>query len=82
METGNEERIQDIIKNEDELNPLTDKEIAETLNVLRETVTNMRKKMGIPNSRERKKEALAKLVVDIVSRNQEISSDDIFIKPD
>lgn len=79
METGNEERIQNIIKNEDELNPLTDKEIAETLNVLRETVTNLRKKMGIPNSRERKKEALAKLVVDIVSRNQEISSDDIFI---
>ncbi|WP_176431279.1 sigma 54-interacting transcriptional regulator [Anaerovirgula multivorans] len=73
MEISNEEKIQSIIAREDKFNPLTDEEISGKMDVLRETVTNLRKKLDIPNSRERKKEMLVKEVAKLLSEKGGLS---------
>ncbi|MPW25488.1 PRD domain-containing protein [Alkalibaculum sp. M08DMB] len=77
MEISNEERIQKIIDEENKYNPFTDEDIANSMEVLRETVTNLRKKLGIPNSRERKKEVIVKEILNLISREKNPSNSDI-----
>ena len=49
------QKIIETIQNENKKNPLTDEELGHLLGILRETVTNLRKEAGIPDSRERRK---------------------------
>lgn len=44
--------IKDILQLEDKKNPLTDEEIANELNLLREVITEYRKKNNIGNSKK------------------------------
>ena len=41
------DKIIHLIASEDSRNPMTDEEIAETLGIFRETVTNIRKEAGL-----------------------------------
>lgn len=65
--------ILDLINKEDKKNPLTDEEIAEKLNILRETVTNIRNNNNIKDSRERRKEVLINDIQSIVMGSKNIS---------
>ena len=44
------DKIIHLIASEDSRNPMTDEEIAETLGIFRETVTNIRKEAGLGDS--------------------------------
>lgn len=77
MEIISEEKILKILDGENKFNPYTDEEIAGIMKVLRETITNLRKKLNIPNSRERKKESLVKEIVSLLSEKKNLSSKDI-----
>ncbi|WP_055669665.1 sigma 54-interacting transcriptional regulator [Desnuesiella massiliensis] len=65
--------VLDIIDVEDKKNPFTDEEIAEKLNILREVVTEKRKELGIPDSRERRKKVMLKDAIEILKRDNNIS---------
>ncbi|SFL50963.1 sigma 54-interacting transcriptional regulator [Pelosinus propionicus] len=68
MAEGNQEGITELIKNERPQEPLTDEQISQKLSILRETVTNIRKKLNIPSSRDRKRMNVKK-AVDLITTN-------------
>lgn len=61
------------IETEDKRNPYTDEKIADILDLSRENVTNARKELKIPDSRERRKSILNKAITDILRENPNIS---------
>lgn len=65
--------IKDILQLEDKKNPLTDEEIANELNLLREVITEYRKKNNIGNSRSRRLEYIKNDAIDILKNNKNIS---------
>ena len=68
-----EEMISVVLQNEDIKNPLTDEEIANELNILREVVTEYRKKKNIANSRNRRLNILTNDSKEIILNNKDIS---------
>ena len=54
MKSSDYTRMLQMIDSEDAKNPYTDQELAEQLKLSRSSVTTMRKKAGIENSRERR----------------------------
>lgn len=73
MDESNLSKVKEVISNEDFKNPLSDEEIAQKLSILRETVTNCRHELNIPNSRERRKPALVKAIKSIKSKEADIN---------
>nr|WP_269140891.1 sigma 54-interacting transcriptional regulator [Pectinatus cerevisiiphilus] len=69
-----------MIKTENKKNPLTDEQLAEKLNVLRETVTGIRKELNIPNSRTRKKEIVKAAISAIKMSEPNISAGSLVSK--
>jgi transcriptional regulator with AAA-type ATPase domain/transcriptional regulatory protein LevR len=65
--------LRKLINEEDAKNPLTDEEIAISLNILRETVTNIRRECGIPDSRERRKNILTEDIKKILTEQGDVS---------
>lgn len=65
--------VKKIIENEDKLNPLTDEEIAEKLNGIRENVTMYRKKLKIKSSRGRKNDVIINEIKNIFREKEKIS---------
>ncbi|CUH95297.1 hypothetical protein P22_1367 [Propionispora sp. 2/2-37] len=67
------ESVKDIIKqlimSESIYHPLTDEEIAQTVSVLRETVTGIRKELNIPSSRERRKKNIQD-AIEVIKNDQ------------
>ena len=53
--------------------PYTDEKIAEILDLSREIVTNIRKELKIPDSRERRKSELHKAILQIIKAQPQIS---------
>lgn len=68
-----EERVIQLIENEDKKNPLTDEQIADELNILREYVTNIRNKYNIPNSRTRRNESLIQDMKSLMATHGDLS---------
>lgn len=68
-----EDKIIELIKNEDKKNPLTDEHIAAELHILRENVTNIRKECDIPDSRTRRRTSLIKDIKVLVDKYENIS---------
>lgn len=66
-------KLINIINNENKKVPLTDDELATSLNTTRETITDLRIKNEIPNSRERLKESIIEAVKKIISLELNIS---------
>ncbi|MBP2032176.1 transcriptional regulator with AAA-type ATPase domain [Clostridium algifaecis] len=73
MSDGNLKKVKEIIESEDVKKPLSDEEISQKLSILRETVTNIRHELNIPNSRERKKFRIIKAIEAIKSKNPDIN---------
>lgn len=73
MDESNLSKVKEVISNEDFKNPLSDEEIAQKLSILRETVTNCRHELNIPNSRERRKPALIKAIKSIKNKEADIN---------
>ncbi|MDF2882657.1 MAG: system transcriptional activator [Clostridiaceae bacterium] len=73
MDESNLNKVKEVISNEDFKNPLSDEEIAQKLSILRETVTNCRHELNIPNSRERRKPALIEAIKSIKSKDADIN---------
>lgn len=73
MDESNLNKVKEVISNEDFKNPLSDEEIAQKLYILRETVTNCRHELNIPNSRERRKPALIEAIKSIRSKEADIN---------
>ena len=69
MDESNLNGVKEVILSEDFKNPLSDEEIAQKLSILRETVTNCRHELSIPNSRERRKPALIEAIKSIKSKD-------------
>jgi transcriptional regulator with AAA-type ATPase domain len=67
------ESLIDLIKNEDEKNPLTDEKAAELLCTNRESITELRRSGNIPDSRERRRKALLRDSEAILSKDPDIS---------
>ncbi|MDQ0203701.1 sigma 54-interacting transcriptional regulator [Pectinatus haikarae] len=67
------DKLAAMINTENKKNPLTDEQLAEQLDVLRETVTGIRKELDIPNSRTRKKEIVKAAVSKIKEKDPDIS---------
>lgn len=68
-----EERLIRLIDKEDNKKPYTDLQLADILNLRRELITLWRQKLGIPDSRERRKNILIKTMMEIVESNRDIS---------
>ncbi len=68
-----EKMIEEVLKEENSKNPLTDEEIARKLNILREIVTEHRKKNNIANSRNRRLEYVKKDALEILKKDKKIS---------
>ena len=68
-----EEKIFNLIKNENKYKPYSDKEIAEKLNISRENVTAIRHKLKIPNSRKRLNSVIFVDAKIIIKENKDIS---------
>lgn len=66
-------KVENIIENEDKYKPLTDQEIAELLNTTRDRVTQLRKELNIPNSRERLDLVIFTYAKDIIHKEPSIS---------
>jgi transcriptional regulator with AAA-type ATPase domain/transcriptional regulatory protein LevR len=73
LDESNLNKVKEVIYNEDFRNPLSDEEIAQKLSILRETVTNCRHELNIPNSRERRKPALIEAIKSIKSKDTDIN---------
>jgi transcriptional regulator with AAA-type ATPase domain/transcriptional regulatory protein LevR len=73
LDESNLSKVKEVISNEDFKNPLSDEEIAQKLSILRETVTNCRHELNIPNSRERRKPALIKAIKSIKNKEADIN---------
>jgi len=68
-----EKKVIDLIHEEDKKNTLTDEEISVYLNMLRETVTNIRKHNNIQDSRERRKPFLIADIKEIFNEYGKVS---------
>lgn len=68
-----EKEIIELIKNEDIKKPLTDEQIAAKLNILRESVTNTRRKYNIPDSRSRRHDSLIRDIEQAIVQYGNIS---------
>ncbi|MGG7058832.1 sigma 54-interacting transcriptional regulator [Clostridium nigeriense] len=71
MDIGN--LIMELLKSEDKKNPYTDEQIAVKLKLLREVVTDFRKKSNIDNSRKRRLQYISNDVLEIIKRDRNIS---------
>lgn len=71
MDIGN--LIMELLKSEDKKNPYTDEQIAVKLKLLREVVTDFRKKNNIDNSRKRRLQYISNDVLEIIKRDRNIS---------
>lgn len=80
MAEGNRKDIAELIKNESPQEPLTDEQISQKLFILRETVNNIRKKLNIPSSRDRKRMNVKKAVELIKSKYSDITTTNIVAK--
>lgn len=80
MNESNLEKVKEIIESEDIKNSLSDEEIAQKLSILRETVTNIRHELNIPNSRERKKSYVIKTIKSIKDSNPNVNAKEITIE--
>lgn len=67
------QKIADLIHNENKEKPLTDEQLSQQLAVLRETITIIRQKENIPNSRERKRIYIDTIIKQETESNPEIS---------
>src|SRR6056297_3708069 len=65
--------LKKIIGGENKKNPLTDEQIAEKMNLSRETITLMRKENNIPSSKERMKPLLKKEIKKVIADKPNIS---------
>ncbi|QUL98961.1 MAG: sigma 54-interacting transcriptional regulator [Candidatus Fermentithermobacillus carboniphilus] len=61
-----EEKLKDLISREDPICPLSDERLSRMLCVSRASITMLRERLGIPNSRARRKAAIARLVSEEV----------------
>lgn len=68
MAESNKKEVAELIKNENPQNPLTDEQISQKLFILRETVNNIRKKLNIPSSRDRKRSNVKKAIELIINK--------------
>lgn len=68
-----EKKLIELINKENNRNPYTDSELSKLLNVRRELVTLSRQKLGIPDSRERRKRVLLKTIDEILHMDKNIS---------
>jgi transcriptional regulator with AAA-type ATPase domain/transcriptional regulatory protein LevR len=80
MAEGNQKDIAELIKNENPQEPLTDEQISQKLSILRETVNNIRKKLNIPSSRERKRIHVKKAVELIKTKCSDITMTNLVAK--
>ena len=71
------ENLISLIQSEDPKNPYTDSIIAEVLHVRRDRVTLLRKEIGIPDSRERRKEILAADIGRIIRERPDITNTEL-----
>ena len=67
------EEINKLIMEEDKRNPWTDEELAGRLHVAREYVTQIRRELGIPDSRDRRKQCLLEAAARILQEEPDIS---------
>lgn len=65
--------ISQLLESEDKKNPYTDEQIAEKLKILREIVTDFRKKNNISNSRNRRLQYISNDALEILKNNRSIS---------
>lgn len=68
-----QKKLLHIINKEDKKNPLTDEQCAKKMSLNRSEVTQLRKSLGIPDSRDRRKPLLKKEIEEILSTNPDIS---------
>lgn len=68
-----EKMIAEVLREENKKNPLTDEDIAKKLNILREIVTEYRKKNNIANSRNRRLEYVKTDALEILKKDKKIS---------
>ncbi|WP_242703766.1 sigma 54-interacting transcriptional regulator [Candidatus Enterococcus moelleringii] len=73
MKSSEYARMVQMIDSEDLKNPYTDQELAEHLKLSRSSITTMRKKAGIENSRERREAILLKAITAILEAEPTIS---------
>lgn len=73
-------KLTELIHKEDRKNPLPDAELAKLLNIRRERITNIRKELKIPNSRERRNIFLIQELREIIMQNATISDVDLTMK--
>lgn len=62
------------IESEDKKNPYTDEIIADILDSSREIVTKLRKELSIPDSRERRKNELFRILQLLIEQNPDVSN--------
>lgn len=79
MANNNKEEIKKLILNENPFEPLPDEKIANTLSILRETVTETRKLLNIINSRERKKKNIQDAILKMQQKNPAITISQIIV---
>ena len=68
-----ENKILDLIENEDKRKPLTDSDIAKLVNTTREYITQFRTEKNINNSRQRKEAILYSDIKEIIIEDKDIS---------
>ncbi|MGG5328964.1 sigma 54-interacting transcriptional regulator [Enterococcus sp. AZ163] len=73
MKSSDYTRMLQMIDSEDAKNPYTDQELAEHLKLSRSSVTTMRKKAGIENSRERREVVLLRAILTFLEAEPTIS---------
>ncbi|MEG0077316.1 PTS sugar transporter subunit IIA [Anaerorhabdus sp.] len=61
------------IEIEDKKNPFTDETISDKLDLSREVITRVRKELKIPDSRDRRKNELIRVINDLLEKNDHIS---------
>ena len=69
-----EELLRTLIMNENKKQPYTDERLSEKLGINREEVTNLRKKLNIPDSRNRRKPIILVDIKNIFKENPDISN--------
>ena len=67
------EKLVNIIHTENKKDPLTDIQIAKFLGTVRESITNLRKELDIPNSRQRRMPYLKSAISAILLSNKSVS---------
>lgn len=72
MTERKQEQVKRLITEENIHHPLSDEQIARHLSVLRETVTNIRQDLGIPNSRLRKRNHIHAAIEEIRQKEPEL----------